>query len=315
MAAMSQSNSLMTSPGGEESGIFEGRFQAGFEVSWFTPDGSNEIWWVTGALPDLEHPERPSSFRIKCRAKVGPLGRFGHMGLCVREMFVEELMFSEDIAVRKTADLLALAKLRQQTRWDDYKGIGEYDRRYECNFVSPYSRVAHNVDAEIFILLQDWLGDDKLQKTFLPEAAELGYLPNLPTNKVLHRLVRETLDTSMEMTYATNLFPFIKRGSSSSTIPKRLMLRAATTFAIPQIKIVQPRIVVCLGLLTFNAVREASGLEAISPIGMAIDSPFKLGNSKVWCQAHTGSFGQKNRNKGDPTRTQKDWARMAKDLR
>lgn len=291
------------------SGVFEGRYHAGFEVSWFMPDGSNETWWATGKLPAVRDDGQPRAFRIVCRAKVGPRGKYGHLDSCDREMLVEETLFCEDIAERKKAELLALAKLRQAARWDGYHCIGDYHGgAYECDFVSPYSKVAHNVDAEVFIVLQDWLGHDKLSGPLLPDAATLGYLPELPTNRVLHSLVSETFGRSIEQTYATNLFPFIKPGNLSSRIPVRLMVQAATQFAIPQIMVVQPKVVVCLGLVVCNALRCASGFRRIATIDAAIEEPFQIGDSVVWCQAHTGTLGQKNRNRLDRFQTREDWA-------
>ena len=58
----------------------------------------------------------------------------------------------------KNARLLALARLRQATRWPGYKSIADYHHGvYECDFVSPYTKTAGNVDAEVMVLLQDWM--------------------------------------------------------------------------------------------------------------------------------------------------------------
>jgi len=39
-----------------------------------------------------------------------------------------------------------------------------------------------------------------------------------------------------------------------------------------------------------------------------------VGNSRVWCQAHTGALGQMNRKKGSVDRVLKDWMRMKEDV-
>jgi len=76
------------------------------------------------------------------------------------------------------------------------------------------------------------------------------------------------------------------------------MVRAARAFALPQIRIVDPMLVVCLGVATFNALREVvGGLELSRTLASAIESPFNFGNARVWCQAHTGAWGQYNRNR------------------
>lgn len=57
----------------------------------------------------------------------------------------------------KPARLLALAKLRQATRWPNYTSIGDYHGGiYECDLVSPFTKAAGIVDSEIMVLLQDW---------------------------------------------------------------------------------------------------------------------------------------------------------------
>ena len=106
----------------------------------------------------------------------------------------------------------------------------------------------------------------------------------------------------------------MKPGGISSRIPERDLIRAAREFALPQIEIVSPRLVICLGLVTFDALRRAYGLARVGKTEPAINSPFTVGNSRVWCQAHTGALGQRNRKKGSVDRVLKDWMRMKKDL-
>ena len=71
---------------------------------------------------------------------------------------------------------------------------------------------------------------------------------------------------------------------------------------------VKPKIVICLGVPTFNALRRASGLKPIRNLEEGIASSFQIGNSEVICQAHTGQLGKNNRNKGGVNRVDGDWA-------
>ena len=64
-------------------------------------------------------------------------------------------------------------------------------------------------------------------------------------------------------TYASNVFPFIKQGKKNSSIKDADMLYSAKKYALPQIEIVSPRMVVCLGPPSFYAVRRAAGLPDI----------------------------------------------------
>jgi uracil-DNA glycosylase len=216
--------------------------------------------------------------------------------------------------VDKVAKLLDLARVRQSSRWPGYKPLIEYHQgAYECDFVSPYTKSAGNVNADVMIVLQDWSSDERLSRELDPEAAELGHMPGLPTNRNLIRLLKTHFNLELGNTYGTNLFPFIKAGGLSSGIPVRDLERAASEFAVPQIEIIEPRLVVCLGLQTFNALRVALGKERLKSVAAAIESPMSLGRPRIWCQAHTGALGQNNRNRGGVERVTRDWEAMRHD--
>jgi hypothetical protein len=224
----------------------------------------------------------------------------------------------------KHAELLKLVEKRRQrdilpgyARLGDYAD-GAFDRN--CDFVSPYSKGAHNHE-DVMILLQDWSSDAALRRSSGP--SELGRDPNLPTNKTLEKLLDASLGLKLEQTYATNLFPFIKAGGLSAHIPFADLVLAAREFALPQIRTIAPRLVVCLGKNTFNAIRIAASelalmceLDRCRTMASAIDSPFSVQfdgrNVAIWAQAHPGAWGQINRNKGHPGRTIKDWMRMSR---
>lgn len=215
----------------------------------------------------------------------------------------------------KQLRLLDLAKVRMATRWPDYRSIADFQGGiYECDFVSPFTKTAGNVDAGVFILLQDWSSNDELSCGLDDVTVALGYDPTQPTTRNLERLLRVTFGVSLTDVYGTNLFPFVKRGNVSTRIPQRDLVRAAQEFALPQIAIVNPRLVVCLGLVTFQAVRKAVGLRAVVGMELAINSSFTLGKSRVWCQAHTGAFGQMNRSRGGTTLVERDWLKMKEDI-
>lgn len=215
----------------------------------------------------------------------------------------------------KQSELLALAKLRQRTRYPGYKCIGDYHSgAYECDFVSPYTKSAGNVDAEIMVMLQDWSSDDSLSGKFDEPSAKLGHTPSLPTNPNLSRLLNETFGLGLRDVYGTNLFPFVKLGGMSESILHADLVKAARQFALPQISIVNPKLVICLGLVTFNALRRACDLKPCSNMHSAIDSHFSIDAVRVWCQAHTGALGQNNRNKGGVNHVSDDWHRMKVDV-
>ena len=207
--------------------------------------------------------------------------------------------------------LLALAKLRQSSVWPGYHSIAEFQGGvYECDHVSPYTKSAGNVDADVMVLLQDWSGAKSLRGRLDVGARDLGYTPKEPTNRNLERLLLSTFGLRFKDIFATNLFPFVKPGGMVGDIPKDDLTRAAREFAIPQIDVVSPKLVICLGMATFNAVRKAAELPLAPDVQTCLDSPFLIKNSRVWFQSHTGHFGQIGRNKGGVDRVTGDWLRM-----
>lgn len=97
----------------------------------------------------------------------------------------------------KDARLRQLGRIRQQTRWPGYSGIGDYHNgAYECDWVSPYTKTAGNVDAAVMVLLQDWASDEWCKGPFDQETADLGYTPSEPTSRNLVRLLQDTFGLS-----------------------------------------------------------------------------------------------------------------------
>ncbi|GHA72174.1 hypothetical protein [Cognatilysobacter bugurensis] len=216
-----------------------------------------------------------------------------------------------DTQSEKAQRLAPLVEKRRREVWPGYTGLGEYhDGAYEGDYVCPYSKSACNLDAPVMVLLQDWISHDAISQPIDPDMVRHGQLPKLATNRNLKRLLMQTFGLSLADIYATDLFPFVKPGGMSSRIPAAHLRRAAREFALPQIEVVAPALVICLGLATFNALREACGLKSVRPLDAAIEQPFGWRNSRIWCQAHTGGMGFNNRSRGDPGRVAGDWRRM-----
>ena len=90
----------------------------------------------------------------------------------------------------KHSQLLELAQKRKRSRWNGYKCIGDYHGGvYECDYVSPYTKGAHNVDSDIMVILQDWSSDQRISGEPDQEGMKYGYTPSLGTNKNLIRLL------------------------------------------------------------------------------------------------------------------------------
>lgn len=122
--------------------------------------------------------------------------------------------------IDKHSKLQTLAKRRQAARWPGYTSISDYhDGIYECDFVSPYTKSACNLDAEVMVVLQDWSSHDELKAGLNEDTVRLGYDPRQPTSRNLERLLQATFGVLLSDVYGTNLFPFVKSGGVSSRIP------------------------------------------------------------------------------------------------
>jgi len=161
-----------------------------------------------------------------------------------------------DGTMSKRDRLLNLAQLRVRSRWPGYGHPEDYGYDFR-DLVSPYSRTARNLDADVMIVLQDWSSHDKLSGGINADVARYGHDPCLRTNIKLKDLLHRHLGLHLEDTYGTNLFPFIKQGGISGRIPAPDLARAAEVFALPQIEIVNPRVVLALGRGTSKALVRA----------------------------------------------------------
>lgn len=221
----------------------------------------------------------------------------------------------------KTEKLRALAEKRKRARYPGHACLGDFDGgKWECDYVSPYTKAAHNSDSKILIFLQDWCAQDDFKNGLNEIVFDLGYYPNCRTNKNLINLLRVHFCLELDEVYATNWFPFFKQNKSSQ-IPQELMLQAGNDFGLDTIDIIQPKIVVCLGQEVFDAVRVLCGHKRMPDMETAIthgsfEYPGKrmfsnFCGARVFCQAHTGYWGTINRNRGGVDRVSEDWARMA----
>lgn len=198
----------------------------------------------------------------------------------------------------KEKELLKLAKLRQSKVYDGYTAIADYaNKAYECNYISPYSKSAHNQNADVLVILQDWSSKQGLDpegeapnEKPCSELIEYGYsLTGVKTNTNLKRFLKQYLELELKDTYATNLFPYIKDGGVRGKIKPKYMQMAAREFTLPMIDIIKPKIAIALGLLTFNALRQSLKLKKVYNKDEAIKNTFNYKGVKIFFQAHPAS--------------------------
>jgi hypothetical protein len=213
---------------------------------------------------------------------------------------------AERSAALKESRLNRLAMTRQQTRLRGYFCLHEFaGGKYECPYVSPWSKFAHDVGASIMIVGQDWASEGRLRGPVNYDRVRLGYDPDIPTNINLQDLLRRHFGMAWADVYATNAFPFIKPGGMNGSIPPEDLIPAVEKFLKPQIEIIQPQIAICLGLSTFNAVRQSCGYDKLRTLDDAMKSAFDFRHSKIVAVAHTGARGTNNRGRD---RVEQDWA-------
>lgn len=187
---------------------------------------------------------------------------------------------------------------------DFHNGVYDFD-----DHVVPYSKSAFNLNAKIMIVLQDWASENFLKKPINEVQKELGHDPTLHTNKNLFRLLREFFNLEFKEVYATDVFPFIKSGDMDTKIPMTDMILAANQFAIPQIKIISPKLVICLGRLPFNSIRKALGFKEMSLSESLETNNFSIGNSLVIGAHHVGGIGTSKI--GGKLAQEKQWKQIA----
>lgn len=158
------------------------------------------------------------------------------------------------------------------------------------------------------VVAQDWSSFDVLVRSDYYDIARLGFDPRFPTNRKLDDLLLRHFGLHRTDCYLTNLFPFIKPGDATARIPMKDLIKAARQFTIPEIRIVSPRLVICLGLMTFRSLMRVAGLNGSPKLDEAIASPFEYAGSMFHCVAHTGARGMNNRGH---SQVEEDWQKIA----
>ncbi|MEY9741220.1 hypothetical protein ABIF65_000594 [Bradyrhizobium japonicum] len=203
-----------------------------------------------------------------------------------------------------SAKRTALFALTLKRRSESFEGYSRrylnfadiLDGYYECDHVVPWTTSACNLDAELMLISQDWASEEFLLKTGKdPKQREQGQVENLATNQNIKVMLRRHMNLSFEETYATDAFAFIKSGSMNARIPFSDLVKSTLEYALPQIKIVRPKMVLCLGSAPFNALRRACNLRG----WMNLERSFQVGTPfhtevcgvPVFAVAHPGGTG------------------------
>lgn len=193
--------------------------------------------------------------------------------------------------LKNLAELRRLDKQNGMSRI--YKQVGDFHGGiYDTwGHISPWSKSACNHDARVMVVAQDWTSEEATKKP--PKNINLGYDPDLPTNKNLQNFLKDFFNLSFSEVYATNLFVFVKPGNLSARIPSKDLIYSAKNYTLEEVKIVQPKIVICLGAATYRSLCRAVGVKP--PVfKSSIENPISFGSSLIFGVPHTGALGTMN---------------------
>lgn len=186
-------------------------------------------------------------------------------------------------------------------------------REFDTNHLGPWSVWQGDLDAKLMVVGQDWGGSI----TFLRQG---GRDSESPTNKNLRTLLESVgfydLRPPQHPTvgrkgiFLTNALLCIKQGRDNGYVPARYYRNCREKFLRPTIELVQPDVVVSLGVQAYRSTMLAFSLSPKRTLAEAVESDgtTQLPNGTLLVPVfHCGGLGLRNR----PMPQQlKDWARV-----
>jgi hypothetical protein len=165
----------------------------------------------------------------------------------------------------------------------------------EDDFVVPWSKSACNYTAKLMLLAQDW---DSFKNLSTPLTAKheriklVGRNEKLLTNTRIDRLLGQYFGLKWRDTFATDVFPFVKPGNMRGDLKWLDFVRCAREFALPQIDVIKPLLVICLGRsTTFRAVAEVVDGRIVAADGDNPLGPVRYKGTEIYGVTHTGGRG------------------------
>ena len=166
----------------------------------------------------------------------------------------------------------------------------------EDDHVVPWSKTACNYNAKVMLVVRDWDAFKNLSVPLTDKHKRIklvGRNEYLLTNKRIDKLLSEHLDLAWSDIFATDVFPFIKPGDMRGNLRWPDFVRCAREFALSQIDIVNPLVVICLGRsTTFRAIAEAAiGQKRTATNGDDPLGPVQYNGVEIYGVTHPGGRG------------------------
>lgn len=180
-----------------------------------------------------------------------------------------------------------------------------------ADFLTPWTVGAKNFDADLMLVAQDWASSSWLDNPANAKYGELGRDPTLVTNKNIENYL-ELFSLTFGDTYATNAFPYIKSGNLSAKIKNHYFRKAVVDFLVPQMDVIRPKMVICLGSLVYNELRRYRALRpALIRFGHECGVDFD--GSKLFGVYHPGGLGTASA--GGSSEASKQWRKLSIDFK
>lgn len=183
--------------------------------------------------------------------------------------------------------------------------------QFDCEQLGPWSLWQGNLDAELLVIGQDW-GDDNY---FVRNQGR--DTDDNPTNRGLRKLLSNIgLDPGppsapvAQPLFFTNAVLGIKSGGMSAELKHDWLRHSSVHFTAPLIEIIQPRLIVTVGISAFKALRLIfPSLPYESMNGLLKYPPFHLPGKRIlFAVSHCGGLGLANRTMEEQL---KDWQKIA----
>ena len=152
-------------------------------------------------------------------------------------------------------EYVALATERATARPRDHKQPEEFGYDFR-EWVSPYTKGAHFCGG-FALVLQDWASTEGLEAGFDQEIQRHGRDVSLRTNVRLEQLLSSVLGVSLSEVYATNAFPFIKKGAMDARLRLREVVDTVRAFTVKELTIARPTVILALGAMSYLALQRA----------------------------------------------------------